>query len=355
MSLQLGSYYKNQAKEMVYGTLKGQTATAGNVISGVVAKDIVDTENRKLRFIENYVDNPYRKFYSRTEKWNGELQEYNAEENLVIDKGSLKMYAQYINGQLTSSRMASGFFNTQNYQNTEKFTFYYGAIEGRVKFTNVQQCWCAFWIMALGITWPQGGEIELMENWNGPNTVDPTGPNTKYTCITNNISGDSFNDIRIACAAKTFNVAEETFNPCTEFHTYRLEKRYGNIKVFIDGVLTAEHSNDNGQLKYEIKDPSWRYVSKDMGNSSVGWVYDSGHKYMVLLTQYLGGAAFEENVAPNANDLPTYSEYEYIKFEELEDTPNTQFANRKAPDDEQTMNSKVHVEAVSRRYCKNIE
>ena len=91
MSLQLGSYYRNQAKEMVYGILKGQTATAGNVISGVAAKEIVDTENRNLFFIENYVDNPYRKFYSRTEKWNGELQEYNAEENLVLDKGSLKM------------------------------------------------------------------------------------------------------------------------------------------------------------------------------------------------------------------------------------------------------------------------
>ena len=90
-----------------------------------------------------------------------------------------------------------------------------------------------------------------------------------------------------------------------------------------------------------------------MGNSTAGWVYDSGYKYMILLTQYLGGAAFENNVAPDANDLPTYSEYEYVKFEELSDAPNTQYGNRKAPDN--TMDSKLHVEAISRRYSKNIE
>ncbi len=134
-------------------------------------------------------------------------------------------------------------------------------------------------------------------------------------------------------------------------------KRYGgwfvnrtkaNIKVFVDGKLTAESSNENGQVKYEIKDPSWEYVNNDVGfENSVGWVYDSGYSYMIYLTQFLGGRAFiNEFERPDPGDLPTFTECEYIKFEELPDTPNTQYANRKAPD----MDSKHHVESVSRRY-----
>ena len=345
MSLQIGSYYEKENTKL-YGRIESTNVGAADVISIIDAK-LVTAKDAKIKFIESFVDYPAgedKMFYSRHDSYVRNNVE-NDPENVVVEDGKVKMIAKVENGIYTTSILASGKLDFQTFQNLQRFTFYYGAVEGRVKFSNVKNVWGAFWILAHDAPWPQGGEVELMETWNGPNVVDSSGPDT---CITNNITGFNQDNTNIDCAVKNYNVPMEDFNPCTEFHTYRLEKRYGNIKVFIDGRLTAESSNDNGLVKFEVKDPTWRYVTKDVGNSnSVGWVYDSGYSYMILLTQFLGGRAFIKNQLPNASDLPTYTEVEYVKFEELPDTPNTQYANRKASD----MSSSIHnTNAVSLRY-----
>ena len=352
MSLRVGSYYDKEVSN-AYGNIRTTSVKAGKGLSIIEAKSIL-TE-AKIKFIESFVDNPSgddKMFYSRHDTFiKGNVK--NDPENVEVDEGNLKMFARVNNnGEYTTSILASGKYDVGLFRNVQRFTFYYGAVEGRVKFSNVKNVWSAFWILAYDAPWPQGGEVELMETWNGPNVVDPTGPDTKYTCITNNITGLNLDNTSIDCAKKNYNIPGENFNPCTEFHTYRLEKRYGNIKVFIDGKLAAESSNDNGQVRFEIKDPTWEYVNKDVGfNNSVGWVYDSGYSYVILLTQFLGGDAFIKDELPAATDLPTYAECEYVKFEELSDAPNTQYANRKVPDN--NMNAKVHSDAVSRRYCRN--
>jgi len=108
-------------------------------------------------------------------KWNFETgnlgvnneKEYYQADNATIANGNLVITAkkETVNGwPYTSSRM-----NTLN-----KFSQTYGRIEARIKLPMGAGMWPAFWMLGTDITtvsWPQCGELDIMEHINNTNTI----------------------------------------------------------------------------------------------------------------------------------------------------------------------------------------
>jgi len=88
---------------------------------------------------------------------NQELENYtDSRDNSYLDgSGNLVIEARQPSpGQYTSARLKT----------KTKFTVEYGKIEARIKLPEGQGIWPAFWMLGAEGGWPQGGEIDIMEN-----------------------------------------------------------------------------------------------------------------------------------------------------------------------------------------------
>jgi beta-glucanase (GH16 family) len=146
------------------------------------------------------------------------------------------------------------------------------AIEGRLQLPNVtgaaaQGYWPAFWTLGApfrGVytNWPSAGEIDIMENVNGANTVwgtlhcgvNPGGPCNETTGLGGNRSG---------------------FSPSLQggYHTYRIEFDKGvspqQIRWYVDGILY--HTVNANQM------------------DATTWNNATNHGFFILLNVAMGG------------------------------------------------------------------
>jgi beta-glucanase (GH16 family) len=94
-------------------------------------------------------------------------KEYYQAQNAAVSNGNLVITAkkELVGGQpYTSARM-----NTLG-----KFSQTYGRIEARIKLPMGQGMWPAFWMLGANIStvsWPQCGELDIMEHINADNTI----------------------------------------------------------------------------------------------------------------------------------------------------------------------------------------
>ena len=102
---------------------------------------------------------------------NNELQYYtNNPNNIEVSNGSLKITARQEN------------FNGSNYTSSRIITnnlmeFKYGKIESRIKVPIGQGLWPAFWMLGANFetaSWPQCGEIDIMEHINNESVTNGT-------------------------------------------------------------------------------------------------------------------------------------------------------------------------------------
>ena len=102
---------------------------------------------------------------------NNELQYYtNSPNNIDVSNGSLKITARQEN------------FNGSNYTSSRIITnnlmeFKYGKIESRIKVPIGQGLWPAFWMLGANFetaSWPQCGEIDIMEHINNESVTNGT-------------------------------------------------------------------------------------------------------------------------------------------------------------------------------------
>ena len=102
---------------------------------------------------------------------NNELQYYtNSPNNIEVSNGSLKITARQEN------------FNGSNYTSSRIITnnlmeFKYGKIESRIKVPIGQGLWPAFWMLGANFetaSWPQCGEIDIMEHINNESVTNGT-------------------------------------------------------------------------------------------------------------------------------------------------------------------------------------
>ncbi|MBZ5595475.1 MAG: glycoside hydrolase family 16 protein [Acidobacteriia bacterium] len=179
---------------------------------------------------------------------NQELENYtDSRDNSYLDgSGNLVIESREASpGQYTSARL-----KTQT-----KFTVEYGKIEARIKLPAGQGIWPAFWMLGADGGWPQGGEIDIMENiGREPGMVHATVHGPGY-------SGDK-------------GIGQSYTPPgnarvADEFHVFAVEWAESNIQFFVDGHL------------YHTVTPS------SLPKGAV-WVFN--HPFFLLLNVAVGGS-----------------------------------------------------------------
>jgi len=179
--------------------------------------------------------------------YNGELQDYTpGTTNAALDgNGNLVIEARKETRegkQYTSARLKT----------EGKKTFTRGRFEGRMKLPYGQGMWPAFWMLG-GNTWPDTGEIDIMENlgrepsiahgtMHGPGYSAAAGPTALYT-----LPGSAkFSD---------------------DFHVFAIEWESNAIRWYVDDTL------------YSTKTPA------DINGKT--WVFD--HGFFIILNLAVGG------------------------------------------------------------------
>lgn len=156
---------------------------------------------------------------------NAELEYYtNRPENSVVQGGVLKINVikeNYNGSAYTSARLLS----------KDKFTFTYGKVEIKAKFSAGAGTWPAIWMLganAATVPWPACGEIDIMEHLG--RTL-----NTIYGTL--HYPGHSGG----SADGSTTVIADAT----TAFHIYSLDWSPTAIKISVDGVLYHTTANSS--------------------------------------------------------------------------------------------------------------
>ncbi|MDZ7723069.1 MAG: family 16 glycosylhydrolase [candidate division KSB1 bacterium] len=102
--------------------------------------------------------------------WGNDEWQYYQPENAFVRDSCLVIRAE-VDGEpgkrdrsITSARM-----KTQ-----DRYEFNYGKIEARIKLDRGKGLWPAFWMLGSNMSWPDCGEIDIMENINGESTIHGT-------------------------------------------------------------------------------------------------------------------------------------------------------------------------------------
>ncbi len=203
---------------------------------------------------------------------NNELQYYtDRTENVVVEDGMLKITArqeQFEGRGYTSGRLLTkGLFDQS-----------YGRFEARIKLPWGQGLWPAFWMLGDDdggtISWPQRGEIDIMENRGNEPTITH-----------GSVHGPGYSGG--AAITKSYEVENSRLD--TEFHIYGIEWGPDYINYYVDDVLYNQ------------------ITPEDVTGA---WVFNDNPFY-ILLNVAVGGS-FSGN--PNANTVFPQTMYvDYVR------------------------------------------
>ncbi|MDF1694400.1 MAG: glycoside hydrolase family 16 protein [Saprospiraceae bacterium] len=203
---------------------------------------------------------------------NNELQTYtDRQENVVVEDGMLKITArqeQFGGRNYTSGRiLTKGLFEQS-----------YGRFEARIKLPWGQGLWPAFWMLGddVGgtVSWPQIGEIDIMENRGSEPTI------THGTVHGPGYSGGE-------SIGKSYELTNSRYD--TEFHVFGVEWGPDYINFYVDDVL---------------------YNQITPADVTGEWVFNDNPFYLILNVAV--GGSFSGN--PNANTVFPQTMYvDYVR------------------------------------------
>ncbi len=150
---------------------------------------------------------------------NAEAQRYDPNQATIVKEGTnsyLNIEAKYQpNASFPDQPYASSKLTTEG-----KYSLKYGRVEARMKLSNAQGAWPAFWMLPVGGNWPFTGEIDIMEaKHRNPKSVDGT---IHYDGGGYQFTGRSYSS---------------TIDLSADFHVYAVEWGPNIIKWFVDDVL----------------------------------------------------------------------------------------------------------------------
>jgi beta-glucanase (GH16 family) len=202
-------------------------------------------------------------------------QEYYQASNVTETGGNLVITAQ--NQSVAGQPYTSGKIDTYG-----KFSTTYGRIEARIALPMVQGMWPAFWMLGnsinTGTSWPQCGEIDIMEQVNTNNTI--LGTMHWYD------NGDA-----------SYGGSTSTDNTPADFHIYAVEWTSTGINWYVDDNLyfsgnTTNDINNTGAFQ----DPFYIILNLAVGGTLSGSTVNTGALPTSMLVDYvhvynLSGAA----------------------------------------------------------------
>lgn len=182
---------------------------------------------------------------------NQELQYYtNRSENVNVKNGVLTITARkedFNGASFTSSRLL-----TRN-----KFEQAYGRFEARIKLPFGQGIWPAFWMLGArdDITWPQLGEIDIME-YRGQNP----------TVILGSVHGPGYSAGE--AVSKEFTLQNDRFD--TDFHIFGIEWGPNVINYYVDDVLYNQITPEDVTGEWVFNSPFYILINVAVGGNFVG-------------------------------------------------------------------------------------
>lgn len=194
----------------------------------------------------------------------------------VLQNGSclvLKMDSRVISGDAVP-------YHSSGIETSGKFSFTYGKVEVRAKFTQGTGSWPAIWMMPATPTaygnWPNSGEIDIMEHVNNENLIHQTVHNASVT----NTNGASS-----ATKSSNYNV--------NDFNTYAIIWEEKKIDFYVNGILKSTYN-------------------KPLNDTTAQWPYDK--PYYLILNQS-GGLGWPGPIVDN--NLPFQLEVDWVKISQF--------------------------------------
>lgn len=171
-------------------------------------------------------------------------------------------------------------YHSGGIQSSTKFSLKYGKVEVKAKFTQGRGSWPAIWMMpepeyAKG-TWPDCGEIDIMEHVNNEPVIHQTLHNAAHT----RKSG-----VSTATKSSNYNI--------NDYNVYTMIWTPDEIKFYL-----------NNELKYIYS------KQKEWGNKE--WPYDV--PFYLILNQ-AGGAGWPGKITDD--DLPFQMDVDYVRVYDL--------------------------------------
>jgi beta-glucanase (GH16 family) len=249
-------------------------ALLATIFGGLAGCSLVScgSQTTKLVFDESF-DGPAgsppdpRRWLRRTggNGWgNGELQTYTSRpENVALDgAGHLVVTAR--REHYTGADAITREFTSARLDTKDRFTLSYGRIEARVKATQGQGLWPAFWLLGAAVDsvgWPVAGEIDLMEMYGTDERAHAA------------VHGPSDAERGWAATGAT----TEFQDVARGFHTYRLDRTKGRVEVSVDGttILTARASDRSANERWVDDAPMFLVLDLAVGGRQPGVPDDS--------------------------------------------------------------------------------
>ncbi len=211
---------------------------------------------------------------------NAEAQRYDPNQATIVKEGTnsyLNIEAKYQpTSQFPDQPYASSKLTTEG-----KYSLKYGRVEARMKLSNGQGAWPAFWMLPVNGNWPYTGEIDIMEaKHRNPKSVDGT---IHYDGNGYHFTGRSYSS---------------PTDLSSDFHVYAVEWGPNFIKWFVDDVLfhtATPNTTVNGGWPFN---DSQFYIILNLAVGSAGTPYTS-----------VNGAG----VPPIPADFPAKLQVDYVR------------------------------------------
>ncbi|HLY19001.1 MAG TPA: glycoside hydrolase family 16 protein, partial [Bryobacteraceae bacterium] len=161
---------------------------------------------------------------------NGEVETYTNSPNNVFQDGNGNLVIRAIrdsSGNYTSARLQTG--NPGVAVPTTDLSWQYGLIEARVKLPFGQGVWPAFWMLGEDIStvsWPQCGEVDIMENFGTFNNNADINNGTAH--------GPGYSGANGIGAPYTLPLGDTVYD---DYHVYALQWSQNSLEWFVDGAL----------------------------------------------------------------------------------------------------------------------
>ncbi len=218
---------------------------------------------------------------------NGEQETYTNSAQNVFEDGAGHLVIRAIrdaSGNYTSGRIRTGRTSSED---TANGTWQYGRVEARIRLPYGQGVWPAFWMLGSNISavsWPQCGEIDILENFGSK--IDDNA--TIHGTIHGPPSGSSFAGPGVSAAYSL--PRAETIT--SDFHIFAVEWAQGSVTLSVDGA-------------------AYRTFTPASLPAGAQWVFD--HPFFILLNLAIGGPSTFLGTPAAATPFPEDMLIDYVR------------------------------------------